>query len=192
MIKVLALDIAMHRTGWAVGSADGSPPSWGVFETENWKDNEGENLAAFRNQVLRKHTFLTHIVIEEVFVDVRNASRFQYNGTHAQMQLQAMALLYCHDEMITPLTANISDWRMRFLGMNRKPKDFKGDANYWKTLALKAAADRNWYCEHHDSAEALGIMDFALANLDKEYKLRTNPILNRKQADITFKRGAHA
>jgi len=89
MIKVLALDIAKNRTGWACGSADGSAPSWGVFDTLNWDDNEGRNLAAFR-QVLRSNPFLTHIVMEEVFINVGKQAAFNYSGTEGQMMLKSV------------------------------------------------------------------------------------------------------
>jgi len=78
------------------------------------------------------------------------------------------------------------------LGLNRRPKEFKGDSTYWKRLAVKAAADRNWFCEHHDSAEALAIMDYSLAQLDKTYRNKTNPARGRQVADIMHRRGFHA
>lgn len=192
MIKVLALDIALNRTGWAVGTADGAPPSWGVFETVNWDGNEGQNLADFE-QLLRSFGGLTHLVYEHIFVNVKNGGKqFQFNGTDGQISLKAIALLHCHHQKIAIRKVAIDDWRKRFLGLNRRPKDAPRDEGYWKRLALHAAARRNWFCEHHDSAEALGIMDYSLAALSKDYKLRTNPIHGRQLADQMFRRGAHA
>lgn len=185
----------MGRTGWAVGLPVADARfAHGVFETENWSGNEGRNLVAFRKHLesLRDLYPLTHVAIEQVFVDVRKASRFQFNGTQGQMMLSGVALEWACRSSIRAVEVNIDDWRMRFLGLNRRPKDHKSDDDYWKKTALRRAAELNYYCHHHDEAEAIGILDFALAALDKPYRLRTNPRQARAQADIDNKRGIHA
>ena len=46
---VLALDIALRRTGWAVGWLGMQRPFWGVHETVgDWDGREGEHLHAWR------------------------------------------------------------------------------------------------------------------------------------------------
>ncbi len=194
MTCVLALDIAMHRTGWALGGPDWPRPQWGTFETVNWgKGTEGKNLSNFRKFLDEKGTALTALVIEQVFVDNRNGGmNFQWNGTQAQLMLSGVALQWADDRGIAVNEINIDDWRMRFLGLNRKPKDFKSDSKYWKNLALRRAAERNWFCTHHDEAEALGILDYALFALDKGYRLKTNALHSRAQLDIDHKRGIHS
>ena len=195
MTCVLSLDIAMGRTGWAVGQPVADARfSHGVFETENWSGNEGRNLVAFRKHLesLRSLYPLTHVAIEQVFVDVSKASRFQFNGTQGQMMLSGVALEWAYRSSIKAAEVNIDEWRKRFLGLNRKPKESRGDDKYWKTIALKRAAELGYWCEHHDEAEAIGILDAALAALDKPYRLRTNPREARAQADIDNKRGIHA
>jgi hypothetical protein len=81
---------------------------------------------------------------------------------------------------------------MRFLGINRRPKDSKSDENYWKWLALKVAAQRNWFCTVHDEAEALGILDYALHTLSPAYRLRTDHNQARRHSEIDLKRGVFA
>jgi hypothetical protein len=197
MICVLALDIAMHRTGWAIGTpVAGTHPAKGVFETENWPDHEGKNLHAFKTflNAMRELYPITHLVLEEVFVDVRGfgAKNFQFNGTQAQLMLSATALEWAYANGIEDFQANIDNWRMRFLGLNRKPKESKKDDAYWKNLALRVAAqEHNWFCEFHDEAEALGIMHYALGELDKDYKRRTNRLHNKQQVDQMLGRGLH-
>lgn len=195
MTVVLALDIAMHRTGWALGGDDWEKPRWGTFETERWADNEGKNLNRFREWLDSVgNTFaLTHVVLEEVFVNVgREGVAFQFNGTQAQMMLSGVALEWAYSRKLGAAQVGIDDWRKRFLGLNRKPKDFRSDKNYWKTLALKVAAQRNWYCEHHDEAEALGILDYALSCLSKPYARRTLRNPAKQERDIDRKTGVHA
>jgi hypothetical protein len=195
MIRVLALDIAQNRTGWArAGSDAASRPRWGVFETINWANKQGGNLVRFKDFL---HEFdgdgITHVVCEDIFVDVRNGGKqFQFNGTEGQMMLCGAVLEWAERQSIPQFKINIGDWRQRFLGIKVRPKDAKGDDMYWKNLALKVAAQRGWFCEFHDSAEALGMADYALAQLDLAYRDRTNVHLNRQHVDQIQGRGLHA
>lgn len=196
MTVVLALDIAMKRTGWAVGGVDWPRPFWGVFETVKWcKENCDRELHLWRSwldDMWEEHHF-THVAVEEVFVNTLGGGKaFNFSGTQAQMMLSGVLFQWCHEHGIETFEAGIDGWRARFLGLNRKPKDFRKDDKYWKTLALKIAAQRNWFCQHHDEAEALGILDFSLAALSKPYRLRTEKYLAKQHQDIDFKMGAHA
>lgn len=193
MTCVLALDISMTRTGWALGGPDWGKPLHGVFETANWPKRQGYNLKNWRKFLdARAASFeITHLVFEHVFVNA-NAKQFQWNGTEAQLMLLGVAVEWAEQRGIAQLKADIDDWRMRFLGLNRKPKDGTAGSDYWKTMALRRAAELNIYCEHHDEAEAIGILDFALAALDTAYRRRTDPRYRRAQNDIDLKRGIHA
>lgn len=193
-ITVLALDIAMHRTGWALGCSDGTRPTWGCFETDCWEKRQGENLCRFGEFLFDKARThgVTHLVTEKVFVDVRGtySKAFQFNGTQAQMMLQAIAIVTAHSGGLAAFEVDISHWRQHFLGHNRKPKDMAPDAKYWKDVAVRVAADRGWYVTHHDEAEALGIMDYALAQLDRSYDAKTVKHGNKQVLDQMLKRGA--
>lgn len=194
MTTVLALDIAMKRTGWAVGGDDWERPRWGVFETQRWsKETCDRELTAWRKWIEEMHAEhrFSVLSVEEVFVNA-NGKSFNFSGTQAQMMLSGVAFQWCFERGVATFEAGIDGWRDRFLGLNRKPKDFKRDDEYWKRLALKVAAQRNWFCEHHDEAEALGILDFSLAALSKPYRRRTAQYLTRQHLDIDLKRGAHA
>lgn len=196
MTVVLALDIAKNRTGWARGSAaPGSIPRWGVFETVNWDGNEGPNLKRWRELLCGELLDgCTHLAMENIFVDVRGAAAkaFNFSGTQAQMMLAGVAILIAEERGIPQLSVDCDHWRMRFLGLNRRPKDSAKDSDYWKRLALKVAAQQhNWFCHHHDEAEALGILHYALGEIDRGYKDRTNGAFHRNQLDITMGRGLH-
>lgn len=195
MTCVLALDIAMHRTGWALRGSDWDKPQWGVFETRDWAKAEAENLHVWRKHMMAHFDVrpeISHLVIEQVFVDVRSSNKFQFAGTQAQMMLSGIAMQVAYERGAKVMQVNIDDWRKQFLGHNRKPKDFKNDDKYWKTLAMKVAARRDWYVTYHDEAEALGIVNYALAALDRTYALKNNGHEARQHADMDQKRGLFA
>lgn len=222
MTCVLALDIAMNRSGFAEGGPEWNRPRWGVFETAGWRDGgEAVNLVRwgdFLDERMEANRF-THMVIEHIFVDTRipklkalvallfkkkmrealslarslaEKPAFDFAATQAQMMLSGVAVERAARRGIKVFSVTTDEWRERFLGMNRRPEEAKGDDKFWKTLALRRAAELGWYCEFHDQAEALGILDCALAALDKPYRLRTNPRQARAQADIDNKRGIFA
>lgn len=194
MTVVLAIDLAMRRTGWAVGGADWKRPSWGVYETTDWcKANCDRELHLWRGwleAMHAQHGFDT-VSVEEVFVNADGKS-FNFSGTQFQMMASGVLFQWCHERGVGTFEASIDDWRKRFLGLNRKPKDFKKDDSYWKNLALKVAAQRNWFCQHHDEAEALGILDYTLACLSPAYRQRTLRAPAKQEHDIDIKAGAHA
>jgi len=195
MTVVLALDLAMKRSGFAVLGEDWDKPVVGVWESFGWQDHEADNLHEFRQFLSTKgDTYeLTDVVIEKVFIDLRNGGKaFQWLGTQGQLMLMGVALEWAASRGLRVHQADCAEWRKRFLGLNRKPKDFANDKNYWKDLALKVAAQRGTFCEFHDAAEAYGIADFALAALSKPYRLRTEKHLARQHQDIDFKMGAHS
>lgn len=171
MIRVLALDIAQHRTGWAFG-APGGPYVSGVYETNNWSkitvDRELDRWRRWLAAMHRDYGFAA-MAIEEVFVDVKDPSRFQFSGTQAQMMLSAIVYQWCYEHRIVSFEARISHWRSHFLGFNRRPAGT--DASFWKTSAIEEVRRRGWpEVKHHDEAEALGILDYALAELTPRFQ----------------------
>lgn len=194
-MKCLALDIAMHRTGWAIGSPQGNRIERGVYETNDWsKLNADRELRRWREWLdcMCTDLSITHMAIETVFVDNRRGGRnFNFSGTQAQMMLSGCALEYSYKKIRT-LEIDINHWRMRFLGLNRKPKDIETKNDYWKNLAQKVCARNHFiFVDHHDEAEAIGILDYALSELSPEYRARTTGANNRTQQDADLRRGAH-
>lgn len=192
MICVLALDLAKNRSGWALGGPTWNRPHFGVFETANWDKRPGYNLVNFRKFLDARTSFpISHVVIEQVFVDVRGAGSkaFNFGGTQFQMMASGVVLEWAESRGIKQLEANVGDWRARFLGHNRRPKDAAKEDLYWKNLAIKRCAELGWWVEHHDTAEALGILDFSLAALDPAYRRNTDARHARIQQDRDYKKG---
>ena len=88
----------------------------------------------------------------------------------------------------------IQSWRSHFLGVAQAPKGMaKGDVrtNWLKDAAIKKCMERGWLVQYHDEAEALGIMDFALACLDAGYDQKIGPYVRRAElkAEVARFRG---
>jgi hypothetical protein len=190
---VLALDIALRRTGWAVGSSGMQRPFWGVHDTAgDWDGREGECLHAWRRFLearLNEHA-VTCIAMELPFIDARALS---FNGTAAVLQMQGMALELAHARGIRAAGVAIASWRAHWIGRGVAPKHLarKERTPWLKDVAMKRAAERGWLTRFHDEAEALGIMDFALSCLDAGYDIKVGPMVRRAElkADIARFRG---
>lgn len=195
-LVVLALDIAKWRTGWAVGYPGMNRPSWGVYQLAgDWDRHEGQRLHQWRNFLERKidEHQIAYIAVERPFIDMKN---FDYNGTCPILQMHGIVLELTHARGIRCGAVSIQSWRSHFLGTSQAPK---GLASHQRTAALKdmamrQCAQRGWLPEFHDEAEALGIMDFALACLDADYEHKTGPIVRRTElkASIASYRGESA
>jgi hypothetical protein len=190
---VLALDIAKNRTGWAVGSPGMSRPYWGCFEIAGpWDGSEGARLHEWRRFLIDNIAIydVTYIAVERPFVDLK---AFQFNGTVPILQMHGIAAELAHDKRIGMGEVSIQSWRCHFLGKATAPKHLadKERTPYLKDLARRRCAERGWLCERHDEAEALGIMDFALACLDADYDHKTGPLVRRNElkAEVAEFRG---
>jgi hypothetical protein len=190
---VLALDIALRRTGWAIGWPGMQRPFWGVHDIAgDWDGREGERLHAWREFLVARfdeHT-VTCIAMELPFIDGR---AFSFNGTSAVLQMQGIALELAHARGIRAAGVAIASWRAHWLGHGVAPKHLaKKERTPWlKDQAMKRAAERGWLARFHDEAEALGIMDFALSCLDAGYGHKVGPMVRRAElkADIARFRG---
>lgn len=192
-LVVLALDIAKHRTGWAVGTPVMERPYWGVYELAgDWDRHEGLRLHQWRNFLeakIRQHR-VTYIAMERPFIDMED---FNYNGSVPILQMWGIVLELAQGLQIRHGAVPISSWRAHFLGTAKGPaglsKAKRTDA--LKDMATKQAASRGWLTRFHDEAEALGIMDYALACLDADYDHKVGPTVRRAElkAEVAAYRG---
>lgn len=192
-LVVLALDIAKHRTGYAIGHPGMNRPYWGVHALSgDWDRHEGERLHQWRSFLERIITerHVTYIAMERPFIDMKS---FDWNGTAPILQMHGIVLELAHARGIRAGAVAIASWRSHFLGTSKAPP---GLASHQRTAALKdmamrECASRGWLPEYHDEAEALGIMDYALACLDPDYDHKTGPAVRRAElkAEVAAFRG---
>lgn len=182
-LVVMALDIAKNRTGWAIGATAWKRPEWGVFELAGeWERNQGKRLHAFRQFLDRKcvEHGVTYLAIERFFIDMKD---FDFNGTTPIAQMHGIAMEHAETIGIRCGDVAIGSWRAHFLGSAAAPKHLakKQRTSFWKESAIKSCVARNWYVQFHDEAEALGIMDYALACLDPDYDHKIGPTVRRAE-----------
>lgn len=191
---VLTLDIAKGNTGWAIGNPQMKSPGWGCFATEQWEnDNEGRELSRFRRFLTDKHKThgLTHIVHEATYMD---ATKFSPVGTEAQTMLKGVAHEFAFDNKISITQVAASTWRKDFLGVGTAPRPLKGRhaTVYLKQLCIKTCAERGWYVENDDMADALGLLIYSLSCLDGKFDSQQGPLFRRGELESMMKRGKHA
>lgn len=192
-LVVLALDIAKHRTGWAIGSPGMDRPYWGHYSLAGeWDKHEGLRLHQWRNfleATINRHG-VTYIAIERPFVDTDD---FNYNGSIPILQMWGIALELAEARKLRHGVVSIGSWRQHFLGTAKAPAGLAKAqrTNALKDMAMRQCAHRGWLPEFHDEAEALGIMDFALACLDPDYDHKTGPVVRRTElkAEVAAFRG---
>lgn len=194
-LVVLALDISKRRTGWATGSSGMSRPYWGVYETGEWDKVEGKRLTQWRKFLISKFEehAITYVALERLIIPPKE---FNYDSHIPMSQMHGTVIQVCDEMGIRCGSVAISSWRQNFLGSGTAPKHLASkDRTPWlKDAAMKQAASRGWLCQYHDEAEALGIMDFALACLDPDYEHKTGPQVRRAElkAEIAAFRGEAA
>ncbi len=192
-VVVLALDVAKWRTGWAVGYPGMNRPHWGVHQMAgDWDRHEGKHLHEWRSFLERRidEHGVTYIAVERPFIDLKS---FDYNGTAPILQMHGIALELAHARGIRLGAVSIASWRAHFLGTSKAPPGLASHqrTNALKDMAMRRCAQRGWLPEYHDEAEALGIMDFALACLDADYEHQTGPETRRAElkAEVAHYRG---
>ncbi len=192
-LVVLALDIAKHRTGWAVGSPGMQRPYWGHYSLAgDWDRHEGLRLHQWRTflkTMIDRHG-VTYIAMERPFIDLKS---FDYNGTAPILQMHGIVLELAQARGIRAGAVSIASWRSHFLGTSKAPAGLASHqrTNALKDMAMRQCASRGWLPQYHDEAEALGIMDFALACLDPDYDHKTGPTVRRAElkAEVASFRG---
>lgn len=190
---VLACDVAKNRTGWAVGSHGMARPFWGVFDLQGeWEGHQGARLTEWREFIHHRvlHHAVTHIAIEKPFVDFR---AFSFGGTESTLMKIGVAAQLGYSMGVKVALVTIQQWRAHFLGSAVAPKHLaeKQRTPWLKDMAMKRAAERGWLAQFHDEADALGIMDYALAALDPDYDHAVGPVTRRVElkAEIAAFRG---
>lgn len=197
-VSVLALDLAMNRSGYAVGKPDlmeGKPAGWGVFTPTEGKDMEADTMARLRALLAGIHERhnLTHIVYEHIWID-HSPNRHEYFGPEAALQMSGVVLEFGGTHGIHVSKVAVNDWRRLVYGFSKAQPNEGGklENDYWKKIATAWAAAQNYFVQHHDEAEALAILWWALGQLDHRFAAWADPLFRRNDLHAMFRRGIHA
>lgn len=153
----LALDQAPTRVGFAIGSHD-SKPEWGVF-----KPSHKHIEASLRDwlQSMVKLRGVQKVIYEAPFI----GSRTSPQNLISLCGIPAIIRLVCDDCDVPCIEAPIDSWRLHFIGFRRAPKELRGQnrrRQWLKDACMRSCVERDWFVTCHDSADALGILDWAL------------------------------
>ncbi len=182
--RALTFDVS-GNTGWAFGYPDMPRPMWGVFTVsdEAWVKRQ-------EHELLRFYAFVcdlidTHapnvIAFEKNFTDLEAFSPiFQ----EISLGLIAMIKLAAAQRAITLYSVDNRHWFKVFTGQERTAssragksqrqldQEKRGRREARKQASIDAAVARNWYVANDDEADALGIMVYVLAQLDRTFNSR--------------------
>lgn len=191
MISVATFDLAMLRSGWAVGSpgiADGSAKcGWGTFEPTPGDNKESATMARLRALLtdLHERYKLSNIVYESIFID-HSPNRHEYFGPEAQIQMSGVLHEFGGTHGIHVSKVPVATWRAVVYGTCKTPPQFrvskKATSDYWKDKAIEWARARGYSpITWHDEAEALAILNWALSKLDHKFSAATGAVFRRAE-----------
>ena len=153
----LALDQSPARVGFAYGAVTMSKPASGVYRLD-----KSLMEASLRDwlQAMIILRGIQRVVYEEPFV----GPKMRQDILMRMLALPAIIKLVCHDcGLSNPLAAPQGTWRKHFLGVGRAPNKTEKARQWLKDEAMRACAERCWYVDSDDEAEACGILDWALS-----------------------------
>lgn len=188
-IAVAAFDLAMLRSGYAVGTpeiADGKTrPGWGTFEPTPGDNKESATMSRFRALLadLHERYKLSNIVYESIFID-HSPNRHEYFGPEAQFQMSGVLHEFGGTHGIHVSKVPVATWRAVVYGTCKTPPQFrvskKATSDYWKDKAIEWARARDYSpVTYHDEAESLAVLEWALSVLNAGFAARMGPVFRR-------------
>lgn len=181
--SALAVDPSMTETGWAHWLKGERAPSGGMFPLPSWGDEEGKFANKWRKWLtdLCWDRQVTVIFIEDnSFALDHHETTTQKLATIGLMlnALQVADQLHIDAQLVTP-----QQWRGRFWGTERPPKNFTKSARrtWLKEKSIASCNARGWMIDNNNIADAHGILDFGLCCIDPVYDSRSGPLFRRAQ-----------
>lgn len=191
-VKVLAFDQSTH-CGWSLLSPEMKAPKWGVLELRVGAD--GDETPMWR--MLRRHIEwavteegVTHVFLEQPMMPNKNNPA----TIHGQRQWMMVAVIQDETDRLLGRSAEAvptSSWRKLFLGMGKlnqghlAPGDKLGNHNHrtktWKKTAMSECANRGWYVDNDNAADALGIGVYGLSCISQTFLVQQGPLFRRAE-----------
>lgn len=149
----------------------------------SYEDDPGQRLVEWRDWL--EATFAEHdvkMIVHEQLIVVPGK---QFDFNHVIPNAQKHGIMWevaSRHHIRVPKPLSPAKWRARFIGQARAPASItrsEARTSWLKDQAIKACVDRCWYVTEHDEADALGMLDFAMAAVDQDYRHRTDPLARR-------------
>lgn len=175
----LALDQAPRAIGWALGGPRMGEPLTNVVQIPAVGDRHGDMLIMAHNWLERMIEAypMKKVIFESPFL--HPVARLANPGVFAvQNKLIGVIEMLCRKHLVACTEVAPSRWREHFMGCSSAPKSVpKNKRRDWlKALAVQTCADRLWFVNSHDAADACGILDYALSCDFPEYGAKSTPL----------------
>lgn len=188
--SVLGLDTAMRKTGWAHYRKGDAKPTWGLYETPAWGDDEGKYLWQFFDWLghLCSDRKVTHIFVEDCRFRVSHVENLTQMIASVGLIGMASMVAFKLTERGQPcelFSVQPQVWRKTFLGAMPKPDGMTKPM--WRRTLKEAAVNqchkRGWLVESDDLADACGTLTHGVCTIDPLFRNQQGPLFRRAEND---------
>lgn len=173
-MRVLALDLSVSSTGWALYELGRENPSYGIWKLADGLDHVDRAFVRLSKHVMDLHKLhaLTHVTFEEPLPPGKLATGTSTVETiEAQVGLASQVMRFAAARGVNWSKTPIDRWHKHFIGQIRNPKkqtDERGrkiKQPTLKDLCVARCRELGWSPGRHDAADALGVLDYTLWRL---------------------------
>lgn len=170
-IRILALDLSISSTGWAIWSPRLNQPQCGFWKLADGLDYVGHAFVRLSRNVMDQHKLetITHICFEAPLPPGKLATgKTNVETIEAQVGLAAQIKRIGAARGIDWSQVTPDQWHKHFIGQIRNPKvqhDARGRKIKQPTLkdiCMARCRELEWSPAKHDEADALGILDYTM------------------------------
>ncbi|MFE1598210.1 hypothetical protein [Methylobacterium sp. ID0610] len=145
MRKILALDISVKSTGWALGAPDGDP-GFGHYGLPDTGDDIGKLLALYQDWLNLK------IAGEDIALIILEAPIHRGPKTHIKTARKLMCL-----SGVTEMVAHRANIRCVEQNISTNKKQFAGHGRADKEMMMHVARRYGWDVQRDDEADSLAL-----------------------------------
>jgi hypothetical protein len=160
-VSIVALDLSIRSTGWAMWKAGEPLPSYGTWELAGDIDHAARAFVRLhRNlQELHRQDAITTLAFEEAIPPHMLHGNTNAKTVTAAAGLAAHAMSFGEALGIRYRAVSIGAWRRHFIGS--LPRGTKTEA--FKHLAMMKCRELGFNPAKHDAAEACGLLDYQMS-----------------------------
>lgn len=173
-MRVLALDLSVSSTGWALFSAGDLAPTSGIWKLADGIDFADRAFVRLSKNVMDLHKVmgLTHVAFEEPLPPGKlQGGQTNVQTLETQVGLAAQIMRFGAARGVNWSKTSPDRWRKHFLRQTRNPKAIVDERGRkikqpsLKDIAVARCRELGWNPKKHDAAEACGLLDYTLWRL---------------------------
>lgn len=160
-MSVVALDLSVRSTGWAMWEPGQQKPAYGTWELAPHVDYAARAFVRLHKHLLDLHRLqpIDDLVFEEAIPGHMLHGKTNAKSLAAAAGLAAHAMSFCEAIGARWRPVSIAAWRRHYLGsMPRGTKTVD-----LKALAMTRCRELGFDPARHDAAEAIGLLDYQLS-----------------------------